>query len=1080
MSQTDHIVTLVQRFSKAISDSDITLLIEICSTNPHLALTSDFETKTAPIHVAAMLGSFELAKVVLEISPLSVETTDGKGRTPLHLAAEFSQIEIARLLLDFGATLDCLNDDKHTPLMVAVRLGHIHIVSLLLGMGTNINAENSKILGLAASCNHVDVCELILSHGITISAVPSETGTALHLAVKADAFGVAKLLLERVSNVANIPDINGWLPIHFIGQTDNIEMLTLFVDFGYSIASRTPKSWTLLHIAASYGCFKICQYLINGGCDVNATTADGFTPIYIAAISDRHTDEIAQLFIMHNCNLDLEPNSEYTLLHAAISHEKVDLVRLLLEAGIDVNKVSYKRQTVWHVAAHHGNLQILNLLAASNFTKFDATSDTLESASSSDIGQDALLIFIENFKNTSEDALKLIISKTADINPSFRIVTPLIKTIRNGRYNFFRILLDAGANPNCGSCCKPLVEAIIENKIQMAKDLLEFGADFNEDSEYESHSQSITASPVYFAARFGSLEILKLLLDKNAKCNTDLVGSPAHVAAEFNQVNVLKFLMEYGIDIHKLIPKTEFSLFQTAVVNNATDSVRFLLENGASSGADVNGISNDSRTPIYMAVQQGSLDVIKVLAENGANIDFMAKDGTTVLGMAVKKKRPEVVKIILEYGADPNIFSENQPILHQTTDWAIIQLLLEYGAFVDQVDKNGQTKLHMMIAQYVLYGVNELMCLLDHGASIDVKDKQGNYPLTISATNKVEIEALQTLIQKGANINVQNQRKRTALQLALLQNNRPKVQFLIHHGANLDLCDDKKYTALQNTIKMGNEEFVSMLLDNGANFDSITGSGENVFHLAFKYHRLKILKLLMSRTSELNTVKLVFPLHQAVRNYSSLDFVKYFISSGINVNLKDSDGRTALMLAAKCQNSEMMRYLCENGSETEILSNEGFTALQYAVLAGALEPVEFLVRQANIHILTPDARTILHLVAVLKSTKVLSFLLCNCQTLDVNAKDKNGFTALHIAACKNFAAVQCILESKHGVEIDAVDSNGQSPLHIALLSRKIKIAKLLIQYGANTTAVDLDGLSARDILASSEYFSEISFEREIF
>ncbi|KAJ3091343.1 hypothetical protein HK100_007198 [Physocladia obscura] len=527
------------------------------------------------------------------------------------------------------------------------------------------------MLGLAASSNHVDVCELLLSRGITISAVSSETGTALHLAVKADAFGVAKLLLERVSNVANIPDINGWLPIHFIGQTDNIEMLKLFVNFGYSIASRIPKSCTLFHIAASYGSFKMCQYLINGGYDVNAATEGGFTPIYIAAT-------------------------------------QISIPTKLLNSLSSIIGVLSKTNCVacccpsWE----------LNLLAASNFAEFDATSDILESASSGDIGQDALLIFIENFKNTSEDALKLIISKTADINPSFRIVTPLIKTIRNGR--------------SVGIWGRFLMQ------IQYTKFTIKV---------------SVTASPVYFAARFGSLQILKLLLDQNAKFNADLFGSPTHVAVELNQVD---------------------------------------------SGADVNAISNDSRTQIYIAVHRVSLDAVKMLAENGANMDFMAKNGTTVLGIRVKRERLELVKIILEYGADPNGFSQNQPIFHQTTNWVIIQLHLEYGAFADQVNKNGQTKLHMMMTQYASYRLNELKCILDHGANIDAKDNHRNYPLTIAATKKVEIEALQTLIQKGANINVQNRYKRTALQLALLQNNLPKFELLIHHGANLELRDDKK------------------------------------------------------------------------------------------------------------------------------------------------------------------------------------------------------------------------------------------------------------------------------------------------
>ncbi|KAJ3113861.1 hypothetical protein HK100_001866 [Physocladia obscura] len=1139
MSQTDYIATLVQRFTKAISDFDVSLLIEICSINPHLALKLDRETKTAPIHVAAMSGSLELAKVVLERSSSSVEIIDGKGRTPLHLAAEFNQIEIAQLLLDHDASLDCLNNDKYTPLMVAASLGNVYMVRLLVDM----NTENSTTLGLAASCNHVDVCQLFLSHGITISTVPSETGTALHLAVKSGAINVAKLLLECVNNVADIPDIEGWLPIHFTAKTGDIKMLKLFVDYGCSLLSCTPKSWTLLHIAADYGQLEISQYLIDAGCDLNATDSDGYAPIHIAAMSDNHTDELSQLLIDHQCKL----NYQNSILHDAIRYNKFKLVCKLLEVGVDENNVSSDGYTTWHVAAERGNLQILELLAKSNFTAFNALTKD---------GENALICFTGNGENSSKKALKLILSKTDDINTICCDVTALILTIIHENYEFFRILLEAGANVNCGYGfgCTTLVNAIMSNQIQMAKDLLQFGADVNSLSMYQRKKPTaVSAPPVYFAARFESVEILKILLDQNASLNTLEFGGPAHVAARHNRVKVLK---KIGMSMNELIPNTLVTPFREAVYNHAIDSMKYLLENGVyvdlgisvdnlvsqlcnktidpckyidtllidycssnttnlivnqklariyslknfvqhlghrykfshqtlsdllnhcflwipvgvdaisqivQLGADVNAISYLGVTPICVAVIIGDLEAVKILAANGANVDFMAEDGATVLTMAVKANKYTITKVLLDYGADPNKYSNNTPILHQTNQWSIIYLLFEYGVCANQANKDGQTTLHLWVDSATVNS-NEICGILDLGANVNARDKHGNYPLTLAASNKSEIQVLKMLVERGAEINVKNQQKKTALQLALAQNDIQKAEFLLHCGANIEIQDHKGYTALHYVIRVGNVEFLSKLLNHGSNFDAVSKSGENVFNLAFKYNQLDILKLLMDRRSESNTATLEFPLHQAAKTRATLSFVKYFVSTGIDFNAKDADGWTPLMLAAKSQNIKLIFYLCKIGADTEILSKDKFTVLQYTVSRGFANQTECLLAYANANVVTAEEKTLLHIAASMKSPETLSTLLLNdYQKLDVNAKDKDGFTVLHIAARKNFAAVKCILESKCGAEINAVDVNGKTPLHVALGFREIDIAKLLIDYGADPTIVASNGSSANDV-----------------
>jgi uncharacterized protein len=87
-------------------------------------------------------------------------------------------------------------------------------------------------------------------------------------------------------------------------------------------------------------------------------------------------------------------------------------------------------------------------------------------------------------------------------------------------------------------------------------------------------------------------------------------------------------------------------------------------------------ITNDIATPLFIAVQQGHLDIVKILIEHGASID-KASNGTTPLFIAALSGHLEIVKVLLEHGASIDKFpSDGTPLFIATHEEHLEEVIL--------------------------------------------------------------------------------------------------------------------------------------------------------------------------------------------------------------------------------------------------------------------------------------------------------------------------------------------------------------------------------------------------------------------
>jgi len=120
-----------------------------------------------------------------------------------------------------------------------------------------------------------------------------------------------------------------------------------------------------LHEACAAGRLdRIKQLLTDVPRLIDAHSPDGFTPLALAAFFGHA--EAAKWLIERGANLDLAASNAMKVapLHAAAAGRHVEIVRLLVEAGTDVNARQQAGFTPLHAAAQNGDLESAKLLLA--------------------------------------------------------------------------------------------------------------------------------------------------------------------------------------------------------------------------------------------------------------------------------------------------------------------------------------------------------------------------------------------------------------------------------------------------------------------------------------------------------------------------------------------------------------------------------------------------------------------------------------------------------------------------------------------------------------------------------------------
>lgn len=188
--------------------------------------------------------------------------------------------------------------------------------------------------------------------------------------------------------------------------------------------------------------------------------------------------------------------------------------------------------------------------------------------------------------------------------------------------------------------------------------------------------------------------------------------------------------------------------------------------------------------------------------------------------------------------------------------------------------------------------------------------------------------------------------------------------------------------------------------------------------------------------------------------------VQAWLNTGVNPDIVDSQGYTALQRAAIAGNLQLVKLLVQNRANLTALSNNQFGDLpiHLAVAYGHQNIVGWMLDNGvPVDIRNRLGATSLHSAAHNNRLEIARLLLDKGAAVNAKVINSDNRTPLHeAAAIGSTDLVQLILD--RGADISAVTSDeNQTPLHWAEKEGQIRTAELLIQRGADTTARDING-----------------------
>ena len=409
-----------------------------------------------------------------------------------------------------------------------------------------------------------------------------------------------------------------------------------------------------------------------------------------------------------------------------------------------------------------------------------------------------------------EKTVNLLLSKGADPQLKNCMGRNLLHAAaEGGNSSIMRSILSYDIDINSKddeSSATPLIIAVMHNHVEVAKYLLQKGADISLTTE------SNKRKALHIASQYGSVEAIEMLLSydsrpdlRDGEGNTPLACAAAcgqieavncllkhgadpflkgengwsilHFAAQSGNVIIIETMLSKGLDIDSRGETLGFTPLMVCIKFGQLEAAKYLLEKGA----DESSKTTPGRISLLsLASAAGSIAAIEMLLSHGCNIDSRDSGGDTPLMHATRLGNTEVVEHLLAKGANP--------LLRNTSDLGLLHLavlsdnvLTIKAVLSTNLDINasrtvlGITPLLFCLAQGKLEAANYL---LEMGADENLKSKDGLTALSAAAISG-NVAAIEMLLERGHNPNSRDGCDKTPLMWAAEKGNKAAVEYLL-------------------------------------------------------------------------------------------------------------------------------------------------------------------------------------------------------------------------------------------------------------------------------------------------------------
>lgn len=227
---------------------------------------------------------------------------------------------------------------------------------------------------------------------------------------------------------------------------------------------------------------------------------------------------------------------------------------------------------------------------------------------------------------------------------------------------------------------------------------------------------------------------------------------------------------------------------------------------------------------------------------------------------------------------------------------------------INQIDRYGRTALHYASDQG---HVSIVQLLLTNGCNINhTCSSESLSPLHL-ACNKGHTEVVNLLIKAGARVDHTTNTKVTPLHLASSYGHIKVMQLLLQSGAKVDSMDSHDRTPLVRAVAHYQARAVELLVKHGARVNIEDVNGHTPLCEAVWSNSISMVNSLITAGAKITQSH--YLLHFSVLN-NQLEIAKLLIRAGSVVNLRDGNGNTPLILAARSGHINTTKYLLDHGT----------------------------------------------------------------------------------------------------------------------------------------------------------------------
>ncbi|KAJ3236764.1 hypothetical protein HDU81_010495 [Chytriomyces hyalinus] len=756
-----------------------------------------------------------------------------------------------------------------------------------------------------------------------------------------------------------------------------------------------------LREAVTIGTPESVQKFIEQGEDVNAFNLDKKEPPLVHVAVWREDAAILKLLLDAGANVDAKGEFGRTPLLAAAAQRGVGIVSLLLDYNPDIKAVDANKSTALDLAAGSNTGEVCELLIQRG-----APMETKNKIGYTPLFTAVSLLNMETTKVLVEHKADCTVIEPLKMQSIMHVAAgsePTGEGIQVVKY-----LVEAGCDTGLKDIhgFTPLVWAIHEGHTEIAEYLVNLGVDLvgEMDNDTDANMENEN-SIIQLCCHYGYLNLLKVIIPKVPmdvvkRKTDDKEWTPMTFSIARGHVEISIYLHSIAPDLVNEKTSDQLNLLSIAASHGQLKSLEWLL--GASGiKYDLEDHDVNLMTPLLHSVSGKKIEVFEYLLKHGAKMDVRIpteQNEVNIAHVCCTEGNVEFLKRILEI--DPSaksMLEEKSPgsgftgLNHAVYDSRV--LMIEYLHTIG-VDFNTRTYLGDQIVGFSLHNsdVETLRCLLTLTANsglIDSPDYEGRPPLRDAMDNN-DAESVEELLKHKASTTINGYNSLALLEDYIGGNSEVNADILkfmvaaIPSGTSLEQLDLKvQGTLTHDMVSSGKLENFKMLLDRG-----ITLAARKP-----EYH----CKLLCT-AAEAGDVDLFKAVKEQIPNASvdaadssslrpvdhaatsgSTDIVKYLFEIGANFDTFGDDMETLLCKATESEDldclKEVRKAVPKHVSWDAPRKTDGFTPLFIAVGVSNLELVQYLVQEgASLEVRLENGRSILHHAAQAEGTQNLEVL----------------------------------------------------------------------------------------------------------